>query len=733
MSTMASQFSTGNVVNVFSAISVCLIGLAGVASSATSAAPLPEADCKSLNAGKLATQVFAKSKATLLRNIGDQLLKDGREYMYSTLAEDKTVLRLHARSDSFLFVDRVPENDTWFLPASLECIRNRLVFAGFYTLTNGPDSLFESTCPADKLQCSVEGEADMTLKTGRKTATVTLKPGDCLYIPRGQAVSTEGSCLLVTWLWSPLDGVTFDSQQCSKRARQRAKLDKKRAKCEKNTPGAAACSDGREHSLAGASPVLLMSHYLKSTACSAAAHDPDFVQLLETHFKQLASNDELQKAAKSCHDALLETDPMDCNSKQSLAAIQKLAKQFVRHRIFSPSDDYVTSSMCRSSIGGKGSKIVHAIQQDAPAKVSFFEKNTRVQAVEIRDGPTSPKEFFSQYAHPSGQARPVILKGLARAQPAYQQWRDAYLVRKISRPEKKLTSDEVLNRISDLLESAGSGLNGVLPRALWGDIHIPQPLCNGQVLQRMGGCSMRTAVKLALTIMDDLHYEMGDMLQCQLDGYARYVLMEPKYADTLPMEDIGRTCPVDFDDVDRVKYGILLDTPWVLGIVEPGDCIYVPYGWLRYTTYHQRTLAVDFTWNPLVDAPSTWPDADVLSNCSYDGTAIDPAEEFRFQILEGIGTGDISLDELQTLMSEDLQISNATSAAATLINAGDSNSDKTLSNKEILALSRDVLSEISALNHWKPSVLESSDDSQDTFENDSPTPESETDAEHDEL
>ena len=80
-----------------------------------------------------------------------------------------------------------------------------------------------------------------------------------------------------------------------------------------------------------------------------------------------------------------------------------------------------------------------------------------------------------------------------------------------------------------------------------------------------------------------LHSESFEIMVCLVDGTQEYMLMEPKYARVIgPEWDMYRFYNIDVEAVNMTAYPGLLEVPWYGATVDKGDCLYIPYEWIRY-------------------------------------------------------------------------------------------------------------------------------------------------------
>ena len=75
------------------------------------------------------------------------------------------------------------------------------------------------------------------------------------------------------------------------------------------------------------------------------------------------------------------------------------------------------------------------------------------------------------------------------------------------------------------------------------------------------------------------------MMVCQVDGTHEYILMDSKHRRTIgPEWEVHQYYNIDVNSVDMAAHPQLQEVPWFGGTVNKGDCIYIPYDWIRHVS-----------------------------------------------------------------------------------------------------------------------------------------------------
>lgn len=258
----------------------------------------------------------------------------------------------------------------------------------------------------------------------------------------------------------------------------------------------------------------------------------------------------------------------------------------------------------------------------------------------------SPKDFFEEYASIS---RPVIFKGAAKLSPGFSLWTDNYIREKYgnvtvrvdygkkenrNRPADDLTLSEFLAIYND----SDRYLVDTLPKEMWDEFFLPNCLLCGGFTTRLQDAVMWFSSGGSKSF---LHMDTVDNVNCMISGVKEWFIVDLEHSKLIDMDHgEGDYCSVNVDQVDMFKYPSLQNLPWWSAHLEPGDCLFIPYGWAHQVTSLFRNIAVNIWWTPFSRFNST--DCEVNSENGDSSKAklsnfkFTTGEQLRFMLLKVI-------------------------------------------------------------------------------------------------
>ncbi|XP_043194725.1 bifunctional peptidase and (3S)-lysyl hydroxylase Jmjd7-like [Amphibalanus amphitrite] len=219
----------------------------------------------------------------------------------------------------------------------------------------------------------------------------------------------------------------------------------------------------------------------------------------------------------------------------------------------------------------------------------------------------SPEEFFSRYVRPQ---RPVVFRGLAGVHPAYWLWTDDYLRREFGSVELDVEQKKKEDRSIGLTRMNVSEFLSVYKEKDLYVVHsiqeemrrdlalLPSAQCGG--LQRL----MMDAVLWFSSggTKSVLHYDELDNINCVLDGYKHFFLVDVDDAHHIEFDHMeGLYSSVDVTSVDMYRFPGLRDVPWYNVTLWKGDCFYLPFRWPHHViSSNSRNVAVNLWFSRLL-------------------------------------------------------------------------------------------------------------------------------------
>lgn len=236
---------------------------------------------------------------------------------------------------------------------------------------------------------------------------------------------------------------------------------------------------------------------------------------------------------------------------------------------------------------------------------------------EVEEMPNT-REFYQDYVR---LARPVVFRNGVTAAPALTLWdNDEYLQTKygrenvtvtlkvMRRKDEVQTAPQVMRLKKFLLDYVYEDwyLATTLPPPLRHE--LPWPAClrcgtlarglqEAELWMSSGGTSSR------------LHSHDDHNLHCVLFGRRDFILIESRFRTNFNYQhdyegSLGGHSRLDMEMINSFKYRGILMTPWVYSTLYPGDCIFVPAGYLHQVRSYSRSISLTI----LFSSPPTFSD-----------------------------------------------------------------------------------------------------------------------------
>lgn len=98
------------------------------------------------------------------------------------------------------------------------------------------------------------------------------------------------------------------------------------------------------------------------------------------------------------------------------------------------------------------------------------------------------------------------------------------------------------------------------------------------------------------------HWDSYDNVMVQIRGRKRFLLWEPKYYEQLYIRPLGqqhdRQSPIDIASPDLEKYPQYAQAQALECILEPGEMLYIPLGWMHFVESLDFSISVSHWWLP---------------------------------------------------------------------------------------------------------------------------------------
>nr|XP_026689484.1 jmjC domain-containing protein 5-like [Ciona intestinalis] len=249
---------------------------------------------------------------------------------------------------------------------------------------------------------------------------------------------------------------------------------------------------------------------------------------------------------------------------------------------------------------------VVVVADDPPGHMQPIGSHMPPMPIEERDDLPNPIEFYDNYVKPG---IPVVFKGAAKKFPSYYNWtNDTYLremygawdiVAEMGKKENRDFPVQKMNFSSFLSIYEKEDLymvhNMARPHPITGDVFLPKSLLCRDFLESLNLIMMWFSSGGTKSV---LHNDFVENINCLFDGTKRFVLIDRKHKDLVPIDNPDRGfSSVDVEKVDMHKYPTLGKLTWYIANMDTGDCFYIPYGWFHHVSSSRtRNLAINIWW-----------------------------------------------------------------------------------------------------------------------------------------
>ncbi|CAL1546143.1 unnamed protein product [Lymnaea stagnalis] len=232
----------------------------------------------------------------------------------------------------------------------------------------------------------------------------------------------------------------------------------------------------------------------------------------------------------------------------------------------------------------------------------------------ITEEPEMPatKEFFENYV---SSDKPGVFRNAVSNAPAFTTWQDdKYLTEKygdlkmavrvkVARRRDKIESTVQIMKFKKFLYDYMYDelyLASVIPRAMMDELPLPKCIRCGTISERYhsaqlwmssGGTSSR------------IHSHDNHLLHCVLFGRRDFILIEGKHKKSFDFDDefvgsLGGHSDINTEMINAFTYKNIARVPWIWSTLYPGDCIYVPAGYIHQVRSHGRSISLTIEFIP---------------------------------------------------------------------------------------------------------------------------------------
>ncbi|XP_035690970.1 bifunctional peptidase and arginyl-hydroxylase JMJD5-like [Branchiostoma floridae] len=221
----------------------------------------------------------------------------------------------------------------------------------------------------------------------------------------------------------------------------------------------------------------------------------------------------------------------------------------------------------------------------------------------------APREFWEQHVQ---HRVPLVYRQAVVKAPAFTKWQtDDYIREKYGDLdvliEKKVESRDAqpqqmpLKEFLDSYEYEDWYVMSLLPDPMREEMMVPRSILCGTFRQHILESNLWISAGGTSSV---LHYDADHNLHCLLSGRKDFILIHPKYADQLDLEEKRKFSGSGYSTMNMDMINIFTNPhiakiPWTWATLRPGDCIFIPSGYFQQVRSYGRSMAGTIMWSPL--------------------------------------------------------------------------------------------------------------------------------------
>ncbi|GFO45631.1 Jmjc domain-containing protein 5 [Plakobranchus ocellatus] len=240
-----------------------------------------------------------------------------------------------------------------------------------------------------------------------------------------------------------------------------------------------------------------------------------------------------------------------------------------------------------------------------------WQRKSDGPVAEVKEMPAT-QEFYERYVRKN---KPVVFRDGIVKTPAFQTWQeDTYLtdryghlnvsvtVKIAKRKDKVMTSSQSMKLRNFLFEYMYEDwyLASGIPRDMMEELPLPVCVRCGTVSERLVSAQLWMS---SGGTSSHVHSHDDHLLHCVLFGRRDFILVEQIHRKAFDFEEDfpgskGGHSAMNTEMVNAFKFKKILRTPWIWSSLYPGDCIFVPAGYIHQVRSYGRSISTTIEFAP---------------------------------------------------------------------------------------------------------------------------------------
>ncbi|KAH9500715.1 hypothetical protein Btru_076336 [Bulinus truncatus] len=223
------------------------------------------------------------------------------------------------------------------------------------------------------------------------------------------------------------------------------------------------------------------------------------------------------------------------------------------------------------------------------------------------------KEFYETFIKSN---RPAVFRNAVSEAPVFINWKnDSYLIEKYGDLElfvmvESLRRKEKIERkkrlmkltmfLSDYMHEEWF-ITSVVPREMMEEFPLPKCIRCGTIAERLISAQLWMSSGRASS---RVHSHDEHLLQCVLFGRQDFMLIDGDQKKHFEFEDnyagsMGGHSDMNTETVNTYRYKTIGRVPWTWATLHPGDCIFIPAGYIHHVRSYGRSISLTIEFAPL--------------------------------------------------------------------------------------------------------------------------------------
>uniref|UniRef100_A0A0B7A0M6 JmjC domain-containing protein n=1 Tax=Arion vulgaris TaxID=1028688 RepID=A0A0B7A0M6_9EUPU len=217
---------------------------------------------------------------------------------------------------------------------------------------------------------------------------------------------------------------------------------------------------------------------------------------------------------------------------------------------------------------------------------------------------------------------PVVFRRAITQAPAFTKWaNDKYLTEKyghlnvtvrakVARRKSRIASQEKVVKLNTFLLNYMYDdlyMESGLPREMMSELPFPKCIRCGTISENLAVAQLLMSGGVSSS---RLQSHDDPLLQCVLFGRRDYILIEVAHKQSLPYANyytnsLSGYSDMDTDRVNAFEFKNILRVPWTWSTLKPGDCLFVPAGYIYHVRSYGRSISTSFQFFKIKEFDNT--------------------------------------------------------------------------------------------------------------------------------